>query len=153
MCDKFMTGSLFNKSERLGTVVQVGALIIFRARVITKMPNHGALFGLVDGAGVPCAGALPSLQHPWLLILALGPLLLVTPLSLDLFPVMSSTVLSIKPKGQKKYRAMAAILPFTITEFCILHHISWTKHDNAKRVTSTPMFWWSRITMILKQVA
>ena len=34
--------------------------------------------------------------------------------------------------------AMAAILLSAITELCILHHISWTKHDNTEKATSPP---------------
>ena len=53
-----------------------------------------APFGSVGGARVPCAEVL---QRTWVQLQAWVPLLRVTPLSLSLFPVISSAVLSIKP--------------------------------------------------------
>lgn len=35
---------------------------------------------------------------------------------------------------------IVAILLSAITELFVLHHISWTKHDNTEKVMSTPMF-------------
>ncbi len=47
---------------------------------------------------------------------------------------------------------MVTILLSAITKLCILCHISWSKHDYKEKVMSTPMFWWSRITIFnLKQ--
>lgn len=43
--------------------------------------------------------------------------------------------------------ATAAILLSAMTELSILLHNSWRKHDNTETVTSTPMFWWSMITV------
>lgn len=43
---------------------------------------------------------------------------------------------------------VVAILVSAITELCIWRHISWTKHGNTVKMMSTPIFWWSRITMV-----
>ena len=51
---------------------------------------------------------------------------------------------SLHKKKKKKENAMAAILLSAITELCILHLISWTKHENTGNFRSTPMTWRSR---------
>ena len=37
------------------------------------------------------------------------------------------------------------VLPTSITKLCILHPISWTKHDKTEEGMSAPMIWWSSI--------
>lgn len=50
--------------------------------------------------------------------------------------------------SQKCHKAAIAILLSAISELCILHHICGIQHDTREMVMFTPMFWWSRITMI-----
>ena len=62
----------------------------------------GALFGLAGGAGVPCTGALGlSLGKGTFFTACLPP---------DLFPVMSSAVLSIKTKAKRKNKKKCCFL-------------------------------------------
>ena len=96
-----------------------------RSPVSIKSAKEAVPISSLGRGGVPYAEALSSLQWTRVWVPAWGPLLRVTPpLSLNLFPVMSSAVLSKRPKKKKKEkRKSAKVNTYFYLCFCSLMDI------------------------------